>query len=272
MHLNKILFIVVLFVQTLFSDILEDKIKDIIGNAKYNLHQKLIENSFKDRLLYVSNGKINYLNVLEVLKNEGLLPLRLDKSGDIYVSFEFIGSKFKSLKNTKDILLSLGYTLFIPNEIIDNDKYLYNIRYKSKFLLDGDMFSKELDTIGAKIIDIKRISEKKWKYIIDFSNAKLYGAIKISANEKVQLKKPLKPYLIEIDGGKELVVLSQQLNKWYPKIAFFNKDLEYINSIEKTRIYKGVKITIPQETKYIQIGDTYSLINIKRGVKVIIQD
>ena len=248
-------------------------IKNIIGYEDYHTHQKLIESSFKEKNFYLNENQIDYYKVLEILKNEGLLHLKLEDVSEIEVTFKFIGNKFKALKNSKDILSSLGYTYFTSNEIVDNDEgYKLNIRFKSKYLIDSQMLASELETIYAKIININRINDLKWEYTIDFSNTDVYGAIEITANEKIQLKKPLKPYLLKVDNGKKLVVLSHQLNQWYPKISFFDKELNYLNSIEKTRVYKGVKIKIPEKTKYIQISDNYSLINIKRGIKVIIKD
>lgn len=270
--MKKVL-ILLFFINSLYGDILEEKIKNIIGQKKYTIHQKLIENSFKNRKLYSNGNQINYVKVLEVLKNEGLLQLQLNEPSKIHIDFKFIGSKFQSLKNVKEIMASLGYNYFKAHTIEDNNEsYIYSIEYKSEFLLDSAMFADELNSIDAKIIDINHSDTNNWTYVIDFSNASVYGAKKITNNEKIKLTKPLKPYLLEIEGGKKLIVISHQLNKWYPKIAFFDKNLNYINSVEKTRMYKGVKTTIPQNTRYIQIGDSYSLINIKRGIKVIVKD
>jgi hypothetical protein len=269
----KKIVLILFLITSVFSETLEKGIQNIIGIKDYQIHQKLIQNSFKNKKLFINDTQLNYNKILEVLKLEGLLHLRLKDVSEIEIKFKFIGNKFKSLKNSKDILSSLGYTYITANEITDNDDgYNVNIHYKSKYLLDSQMLSKELETINAKIININRISDLEWEYIIDYSNTDVYGAVGITTNEKIQLKKPLKPYLLKIENGKKLIVLSHQLNKWYPKISFFDKELNYINSIEKTRIYKGVKITIPPKTKYIQITDNYSLINIKRGVKVIVRD
>jgi len=41
--------------------------------------------------------------------------------------------------------------------------------------------------------------------------------------------------------------------------------------VVKKRVYKKITLDIPQNTQYVKIGDTYNLINIKRGLSVIVQ-
>ena len=269
----KKIIILLLTINILYAGMLEEKIKNIIGEKNYMVHKNLIDNSFKNKELFVQNDNINYLKVLEVLKSEGLLDLQLKSPSNIHIDFEFIGNKFHSLKNVKDIMVALGYNYFKAYEINDhNDTYIYSIDYRSEFLLDSQMFANELNQIDAKIIDIESNENNKWYYKIDFSGAKVYGAKKMTNNEKIKLKKPLKPYLLEIEDAKTLVIISPRLNKWYPKIAFLDERLEYINSVEKDRVYKGVRTKIPNATKYIQVGDSYSLMNIKRGLTIIVKN
>jgi len=36
-------------------------------------------------------------------------------------------------------------------------------------------------------------------------------------------------------------------------------------------VYRGLKIQLPSDTRYIKITDMYNLINIKRGLSVIVR-
>lgn len=269
----KTLLLILLSIVYINADLLTQKIENIIGKEKYLIHQKLIENELENKkLFYTYNNSINYPKLLETLKSSGLLNTELDSAKESIISFELKGDRYKSLKNLKQTLRSLGYNYFIPFSVEDNQKYIVKIRFKSKHTLDPLLFVNELKKIDANIIEINKNSIQNWEYIIDFTNAKTFDAIKILPNEKMKLKKPLKPYLLEIDQGDQLVVLSHTLNHWYPKIAFFDKNLNLIENIEKTRVYKGLKINVPQGTKYIQVSDGYSLLNIKRGLSIIVKD
>jgi len=134
------------------------------------------------------------------------------------------------------------------------------------------LFSLELNKINAKIISIKR-NLNNWIYKIDFNCAKMPYTKKILLNEKLSLKKPLKPYFIEIIGNepKEIIVISKKLNRWFPKILFFDKNLRLLKTIEKKRYYLGLTANLPKNVKYIKIDDKYSLLNLKRGLSVIVK-
>ena len=270
----KTLLLILLSIVYLNADLLTQKIENIIGKQKYLIHQKLIENEIENKkLVFTTNeNSINYPKLLEILKSSGLLNTEFETPKENILSFELKGNRYKSLKNLKQALTSLGYSYFIPFQVEDNETYIVKIRFKSKHGLDPLLFVNELSKIDASVININKISDENWEYSIDFTNAKTFDTIKITSNEKIKLNKPLKPYLLEIDQGTQLVVLSHTLNHWYPKIAFFDKNLELINSVDKTRVYKGVKIDVPRGTKYIQVDDAYSLLNIKRGLTIIVKE
>ena len=74
-----------------------------------------------------------------------------------------------------------------------------------------------------------------------------------------------------MEDGKSLQIISRNLNNWFPNIVFFDKDLRVLKMIKRDRIYKGLKTEIPDGTIYIKITDMYNLINIKRGLSIIVR-
>ena len=76
----KNLIVLLLFLaHFIYGDILDDKIKNIIGEDNYSLHKKLIDNSFKEKDLFFYKDTINYVKVFRVLKEQGLLEQVLKK-------------------------------------------------------------------------------------------------------------------------------------------------------------------------------------------------
>ena len=143
--------------------------------------------------------------------------------------------------------------------------------FKAEYMLDPVMLLKELRDNGCKILQVNNNGSNKWTYEIDFKNTELISATKIEKNEKVKFQKPLRPYMLKITDAKSLEVISRNLNHWFPHIIFFDKDLKVLNTVKKDRVYKGLTIQVPNNTRYVKITDLYNLINIKRGLSIIIR-
>jgi hypothetical protein len=146
------------------------------------------------------------------------------------------------------------------------------IKLQAEYAMDPLILSNELKLKEIFVKNITRIDSTHWKYEFDTKNAKMAKAIKIEPNEKISFDKPLDNYLIEINNVDTLKIISRKLNRWYPYIVFYDEDLKVLKTIEKRRIYKGIKTSIPDNTTYIKIGDIYNLINIKRGLSIIVQN
>lgn len=271
----KQLLIFIFFTFTLLNaNIVDEKVKNIIGEKEYKVHQNLIKLLFKNKNRYItSDNKLKYYNIFKQLRDNGLLNLRLDRPQKINLLFKLKNKPLKSYKLLKDTLHALGYRYFVTNsfEIKQDDYILWNISVKVEYMIDSVVLLKELQLKNCKILNIQRENLNNWFYEIDFQNSIVNEAIKIEKNEKVKFQKPLKEYFIKVDDAKSLQIISRNLNNWFPYIVFFDKNLEVLKIIKKNRIYKGYRTKIPKNTKYIKITDVYNLINIKRGLSIIVR-
>jgi hypothetical protein len=268
----KKIFILALFFTTLQADLLDDKIKNLIGEKKFIVHKNLLESLTQNRGNFYIRETLHYTPLLNILKSEGLIDLDFGSPKDVSIKFIIDKSHKKGLKILKDTLSTLGYTYYFTDYLKNENNILeWKIKFKSEFMLDPYIFNRELTKIESRITDITKISNYEWLYKINVENSRIYDSIKIEKNEKVKLLKPLKPYLLEIDEAKEIVIISRKLNNWFPKLAFFDKELKVLAVIEKTRMYRGVKIPIPQNTRYVKVDDSFTLLNIKRGLTVIVK-
>ena len=85
---------------------------------------------------------------------------------------------------------------------------------------------------------------------------------------QLSLKKPLKPYIIQVGNISSITINSNAGNSWYPNVIFYDNDFKIIEVVEKESLHKSLKLDVPNNTKYIKIDDFYSLANLKRGLNI----
>jgi len=265
--------IFIFIISSLSADILTSKIENLIDSANYQKHKNLIDNITQDRKLFYYNDKqLNYNILLNVLRKNGLLNLRYNKPKEVKIEFIIEQNPLLSMKIIKDVLRNLGYSYYFTDYLRYNNGILnWQIVFKSEYMLDPYIFNNELRQNEMKIVDITKISKTVWRYKFNSTNAKLQDAIKVQKDEKIKFLKPLKPYLIRVDNPKEIKIVSRKLNHWFAKLTLYTKDLKLLGSIKKRRIYRGIRLKLPEDTYYILIDDSYTLLNIKRGLTIIVK-
>jgi hypothetical protein len=257
---------------SLNADVLSEKIKNLISENYYLKHENLINNLTSNKSKFYNNKKIKYSNLLNVLNEYGFLKLRFNTPQNVEISFEVDNNPVLAIKTIKDVMQNLGYSYYFTKELIINENsILWKITFKSEYNLDPFMFNKELKKSETSINDITKVSNTSWKYNININNSTISEYTKISKNEKVKLSKPLNAYMLKVNDIKEIKIISTKLNHWYPDVTYFDKYLNLLGMVNKNRVYRGVKMKVPQNTKYIKIDDVYTLQNIKRGLTVIVK-
>lgn len=255
------------------STLLHDKIKNFIGDKEYNKHINLINFIFKNKSNYQYNENINYISLIKTLKENGLLRLNFEEPKDILIQFKMNNNPLKSLKILKDTLKSLGYYYyFTKSSVYDgNNKLTWTIKLTTEAAIDPLVLSNELLKQDCRMINISK-EGNQWIYDINTTYANLKDAIYISNNERVSFKKPLKDYFIRVENASSIYIASRILNKWFPNVVFYDRHLNILKVVNKDKVHRNIKISVPEDTRYIKISDLYTLINIKRGLSVIIKE
>lgn len=262
------------FCTTLLSaSVLHDKVKNLIGQNNYTVHNSLINMLLKDESKFVINEKILYFKLFKELQQNGLLNLKLDKPRDITIEFKTDNQNIKAYKILNDAMQALGYRYFFTKsmKLDENNQLVWKIMFKTEYMLDPVMFISELQLNNCKVTDVVNKANNHWYYEVNFDNARLNSAKKVSKFEKLKFSKPLRAIFLKVDAPTSLFVLSRNLNNWFPSIVFYDKDLNVLEVIKKDDVHKQFKTKIPVETKYIKIDDLYNLVNIKRGLTVIVR-
>lgn len=271
--IKKILFLTILTI-TLKASLLDDKVSNLIGNYDYIKHKNLINYIFNNQEEYYIGQNIDYIKVIKKLQENGLLNLSLSQPKEIFIKFNTNHDPIKSLKILKDTLKSLGfYYYFTKNLVYDTENLNWEIKVKTEAAIDPLILATELFKQNCRVADIKREGDDKWEYSIDTTFSSLNNSIAMTANEKKYLRKPLKPYLIKLEEEiSKITIVSKVLNNWFPKIVFYDKNLNILKIVKEDKVYKKLVLEVPLNTKYIKIDDLYTLINIKRGLSIITKE
>jgi hypothetical protein len=256
----------------LHADLLEDTVVNIIGENEYKKHKLLLNNEFKKKELFYIGENLKYKLVIKVLKDKGLLHLRYKNPQNVQIEIRTNSNSAKLLKIIKDVFANLGYAYYFTNSIEkENNNINWKISFNSIAMLDPYVFLSELENLEVDIIDAKKVNNNKWIYNIDLNYAKIPNTINISKNEKIVLKKPHKAYMLNVQNVESISIVSRKLNNWYPRIIMYDSELNILEMIEKDIINKKITVKVPQYTKYVLVDDTFTLLNIKRGLTVLVR-
>lgn len=253
----------------LIADPVDDKIISLIGKKEYAVQKKLIGIIFKKREnYYINSEKVDTIGIIQKLKKNGLIDLFFNSPKNLKVTFSTIGDSLFFIKTVGDSLSSMGYRHFLTKELIKNGQEVqWSILLNTEYIIDPIFFSNELKKRGCFVSDISKISETYWRYDIDTQNIKLL-AQRIELDSTTKLKKPIKPYWINVENALRLKLKSHRIDHWFPYIVFYDKNMNIVSYYEDKNMQKSLKLSIPQEAKYVKIDDIYTLDNIKRGLSI----
>ena len=97
--LKKIfLFFTIVFTVIVNANSLDDKIENLLGSSEYKIHYKLLNLLFKDQENFYNAKKLKLINILAVLKSNGLLKLKYEKPRELVIEFNISDDPVKSLK------------------------------------------------------------------------------------------------------------------------------------------------------------------------------
>ncbi len=265
----KIFLCVVVFSVNLFALSALKVAKHIVNDNSKNTKLELLfaKDTYKD-----AYGNIDIYTISQILKTNSLSNFIFNEPKKLTFSFKAQADAVIFFKIINDTLNELGYVYFIPIEFILREDYItYKLSLDSQYMLDPGIFYKALLSNLIFIKDISKISETHYEYELDFSKVKAKVNTQVPLNTFVQLQKPLREYMVDLQGAKILELNAHNYDSWFCKIQFLDKNLNFIQGIENTHKQNDVVLNIPLGAKYAIIGDMFSLDNIKRGLKIYLR-
>lgn len=270
----KKLYLILISAIVLNASSFDEKIINVIGYSEFNENRGLINHIFRDKTGLYSGDSINYIPVIEKLKNNGLLNVGYSSPQNVTITYIINYDPIKSLKIVNDSLKSLGYYHYFTKKLVynENSDLIWTISLKTEAAIDPLMLSKELAKNNSRVIDIKKEGYTKWVYTIDTSDSILSRAKKLILGEKMSFRKPLKPYFIKVDTANKIDIYSKSGNQWFPNVVFYDRHLNILEIIKEDKRTKKISLDMPIATKYIKIDDIYTLTNLRRGLSVMIKE
>jgi hypothetical protein len=250
------------------KDLLQEKIKALIGQNAYARHIKFIKIIFSNEENYYMNDRVDVAKVIQTLKDNGLLDLFFKKPQEMHLTFQSSGYPLFFVKIMSDTLQSMGYYRFITDRVKqDESGFFWTIRLTSEYAIDPVLLKDALQKRGCDIVDIDRNSQINWSYHIDMKEAYLMLEELAPYQERV-LKKSLYEHWINVKSAKSLTIWSLKGNNWYPYVSIYDKELHLLKVYKRDRKTKKIKLELPEDTAYVKIADLYSLKNIKEGLRI----
>jgi len=227
---------------------------------------------FGDGSAYLNaNGKPDIAKISNVLKSNSLL--RLSYKQNVKVNIKFISRQNNPLllmKVVKDALNGLGYNNILTSEFSNADGALWGVTIDTKFIPDPGSLYAALKESDTEITDINRPEELSYEYVIDASNSSI-NQTPVQFSQEIQLSKPLEPYLIDVSGAKSAVISASAEDRWSAVVRILDKNLNLLDERQSDKAANSLKISLPQNAKYLMVGDAVSLENIKRGLKIYLE-
>lgn len=271
--LKKSLFIFMLCIPMLYADLLEDKVKNIMGEDDYLINKNLVSVLFKKRSnFYTSENMLNIDQVVSTLKANGLLKLTLNNPEYLEVQFITKSEPIKTIKLVNDFFKDLGYYHFYTSRInhAKDSQTIFNIRLKTQAIIDPTLLMEKFAEHNCTVFDISVNENNIWSYHINTKRASLPEIIEIVKTEQTELNKPMKPYFIQVSDASNLIVHAKPNDHWHAHIVFYDKNLNVLEILKSEKLTKSIKVDVPTSTQYIKISDLFHLHNIKRGLSVLI--
>lgn len=265
----KYLLIVSLFITFASANSIHEEVKKIIGPSSYATKKGLISVLFKQKSDFLRGNQVDILKVLKRLKENKLLDMRFRRTRTLELTFATAEKNpLLFVKSMKDILNALGYDHTLTTKAMyDDSGFLWKVTLRAASMVDPLSLAKALQKRGGYFTSVKRYSKENWRYNVNIKHAKV-AVKKIPYNKEVSLRRPLKPYWLDVQGARSINLVSSRSNLWHPYIVFYDRNLKILDNYTKEIKSYNASLSVPEEAKYVKIGDLYTLKNLKWGLKI----
>lgn len=233
------------------------------------------ENEAKVKLLFEGknyvdeNGLVRWDEIVRVLKANALFNTTLPSSREINLYFRSKSDGIIFIKILNEALNQAGFVYFTPVKFdLRKDEKLYKISVQTRYLLDPASFYNILRQNLVLIKNIKRLNDYDYEYELDFTHARLKANTQVGINNAVRLGRPLRDYIINLHGAKSLNARASNLDSWFPKVFFLDKNLNLLKAVMSQKKQNRYSTIVPNGAVYVIISDNYNLDNIRRGLEI----
>lgn len=245
------------------SDPLETKIQSFLSPENYQKNKNFVEAIFDPKESFYKNDRVDAVKVIQTLQENGLLNLFFQTPQEIRLNFKTNSSPIFFVKIMSDTLSSLGYYKYVTvASTRDASEFVWSISLIAEYTTDPLLLQEELKKKSCEIVDIQRVDDKEWSYLIDISHAKL-NVDQLTSGKNLTMKRSLYEHWLDVSKIKTLDIRSSKRNHWYPYIAYYDNALHLLQVIKKDEVHDSLDLVIPKNAMYMKISDLYTLKNLK---------
>lgn len=249
------------------ADVLEDKVRNLIGSRNYQLNANFINKIFANKNLYYTGGRLDVVKVVYALKSNGLLSSRFGQPNEVKLSFSARTSPVLLAKVGNDILSSMGYSYFMVSRAkqssgLSTMEFSFNTEHSP----DMGIILDELGERGFACLDINRVGAQQWDYILEVSEPRLPNTKFMGKGGSLNLRDPSGEYWIALNSGGNLFIQSSV--RWNPRIVLYDQNLGIVDLISDTGLISSLKLNVPSGVKFMMITDYDNSENLKSGISL----
>ncbi|TLD86591.1 hypothetical protein LS69_006030 [Helicobacter sp. MIT 05-5294] len=249
------------------------KVMQLLGVQEYKMNQKFVQRLFSNQGYFLdAKGQPNLYKISSTLKQNGLLKLTFKQPMELEIAFIVNENAATFINVLYEILNEMGYYYFLLKEsLLDGQQLKFILSMNTEYAIDPTLFQEKLLDYGYKVQSIERSSIHQWNYTITTTAFQYPKATKLIPNE-TQKKANLKgEYWYQISQGKSLEVKSSNGILWYPKLIFFDKNLNILEISSSQKALQMIQKGIPKGAEFVKITDTYLPITTKNGLDITLK-
>ncbi|MCI5968225.1 hypothetical protein [Helicobacter sp.] len=270
--LFALLFSSFLFAQAqILQNPVDYKVMQLLGVKEYRINQKFIQRLFDNQGYFLDEtGQPDLYKISKTLKQNGLLKLTFDEPMELEIAFVVQDNPQAFVSALYDVLDAMGYYYFLVKQsLLDERQFKFVLSMNTEYAIDPMLLQEKLSEYGYRVQSIERTNLFQWNYQIGLLDFKYPKASALVLNEPQRKANLQGEYWYSVENGKEIGIKSSK--EWYPKIVFYDKEFNVLEIISSAKLMRGIQTTLPKNTKFIKVTDSYLPITIKNGLEVVLQ-
>nr|QGT50338.1 hypothetical protein Helico5904_0100 [uncultured Helicobacter sp.] len=253
----------------LCADILDDKVRNLIGDQSYQVNVNFINRIFANKNLYYTNGRLDMAKIVYALKTNGLFSSRFGQPSEVRLSFSARTSPILLTKIIDNILTAMGYSYFVVIKAEhSNGLSTIEFSFNTEHSPDMGIIIDELSRRGFLCLDIQRINAQKWEYVLEVNEPRLPNTKFINKTNALRLREASGEYWLNVNSSGELYIQALDFPKWNPRVVLYDKNLNIVDLIANTSSTASLKVRIPNGVSFVMITDYDNSESLKNGISV----
>ncbi|TLD84096.1 hypothetical protein LS70_003475 [Helicobacter sp. MIT 11-5569] len=271
--------IVIVFLDSTFAQTpvlqnpIDYKVMQLLGVDDYKINQKFIQRLFSNQGYFLDDkGQPDLYKISKTLKQNGLLKLTFKQPMELEIAFVVHDNPQAFVSALYDVLDAMGYYYFLVKQsLLDEKQFKFVLSMNTEYAIDPMLLQERLRGYGYIVQSIERTNLSQWNYDVALSSFKYPKATLLELNKQHHKASLKGEYWYSIESGKQLDVKSSNNITWYPKIVFYDRELNVLEIVGSQKLMRTIKKEIPKNTRFVKITDTYLPITIKNGLDVVLQ-